>query len=620
MLEIFRKYTGLMFVVLILLFVGLVFFGSSGRSSLGGKTVVTAHGRGFTQNDFRRFAVNPTRMLGSLVQATQFRAYQPLNPYLTTIGGSSQDQDQILEFLVNRLSLQKAMKDFGVYPSTAEVETFLKESIFWVDGAFDQQAYLDFEKEELQPLGMTLKDLNEIMGEVLAITQLGEIMGAGVEASRESVLQNYLARDQRVSYQLVNFPLIKYELDQDPAEEDIKAEWEESKGSYLSKHLRKVSFMVASPDYAALEKEKADLLKKDVEIEEAEVKEAEVKEAEVKEAEVKEAEVKEAEVKEAEAKEAEAKEAEVKEAEAKEAEVKEVEAKEVEAKDVEAKDAEAKDAEAKDEVKPKPVDDPPVKLTAEERQAAIIKLGGKFDQMLDDLQLNGTSIAELASKYNFTIITTELVNKAALPAQLADDLQDVRNKTGVDVIFESDLNKAKVNRLGTDQWLFFQVLEIIEPKELSYEEARDEVRLNLVRSRAMKAVEKDAKEKHETITEALAGGKTFAEATAALELKPITRRNATALEAGAEMSEFRLCITTNPGELSEVFTEANEDLGINRSIFLLVDKREVYENPNLETVLDTQVDSQKTRNQNMVLYNWFAQQRATAELTLPETN
>ena len=620
MLEIFRKYTGLMFVVLILLFVGLVFFGSSGRSSLGGKTVVTAHGRGFTQNDFRRFAVNPTRMLGSLVQATQFRAYQPLNPYLTTIGGSSQDQDQILEFLVNRLSLQKAMKDFGVYPSTAEVETFLKESIFWVDGAFDQQAYLDFDKEELQPLGMTLKDLNEIMGEVLAITQLGEIMGAGVEASRESVLQNYLARDQRVSYQLVNFPLIKYELDQDPAEEDIKAEWEESKGSYLSKHLRKVSFMVASPDYAALEKEKADLLKKDVEAKGVEIEEAEVEDVEVKDVEVKDAEVKDAEAKDAEVKDAEVKDAEVKDAEVKDAEVKDAEVKDAEAKDAEVKDAEAKEAEAKDEVKPKPVDDPPVKLTAEERQAAIIELGGKFDQMLDDFQLNGTAIAELASKYNFTIITTELVTKVALPAQLADDLQDVRNKTGVDVIFESDLNKAKVNRLGTDQWLFFQVLEIIEPKELSYEEARDEVRLNLVRSRAMKAVEKDAKEKHETITEALAGGKTFAEATAALELKPITRRNATALEAGAEMSEFRLCITTNPGELSKVFTEANEDLGINRSIFLLVDKREVYENPNLETVLDTQVDSQKTRNQNMVLYNWFAQQRATAELTLAETN
>jgi hypothetical protein len=575
MLEIFRKYTGLMFVVLILLFVGLVFFGSSGTSSLGGKSVVTAHGRGFTQNDFRRFAVNPTRMLGSLVQATQFRAYQPLTPYLTTIGGSSQNQDQILEFLVNRLSLQKAMKDFGVYSSTAEVETFLKESIFWVDGAFDQQAYLDFEKEELQPLGMTLKDLNEIMGEVLAITKLGEIMGAGVEASRESVLQNYLARDQRVSYQLVNFPLNKYELDQDPAEEDIKAEWEESKGSYLSKHLRKVSFMVASPDYAALEKEKADLLKKDEE---------------------------------------------AKDEEAKDEEAKDEEAKDEEAKDEEAKDEEAKDEEAKDEEKPKPVADPPVELTAEERQAAIIELGGKFDQMLDDFQLNGTSIAELASKYNFTIITTELVAKEALPAQLADDLQDVRNKTGVDVIFESDLDKTKVNRLGTDQWLFFQVLEIIEPKELSYEEARDEVRLNLVRSRAMKAVEEDAKEKHETITEALAGGKTFAEATAALELKPITRRNATALGAGAEMSEFRLCITTNPGELSEVFIEENEDLGINRAIFLLVDKREVYENPNMETVLDTQVDSQKTRNQNMVLYNWFAQQRATAELTLAETN
>lgn len=549
MLETFRKYTGLMFVVLILLFIGLVFFGSSGQS-LGGKKVVTAHGRGFTQNDFRRFAENPTRLIGALIQSTQFRAYQPLNPYITAVGGGGQSQDQVLEFLVNRLSLQKAMKEFGVYASTAEIETFLKEEIFWNDGAFDQEAYLEFEKNELQPLGMTLKDLNELMGEVIAVTKLGEFMGAGVEASKEVVLQNYLARDQRVSYKLVPFPLTKYELDQDPSEEDITAEWEANKSKYLSKAMRKVSYIVAKPDFDALEKAKAEREKK-----------------------------------------------------AKEA------------------DGEAKPTTPEGEApKPKPVVDPPVKLDQVERNAAIIELGTTFDMMFDELY-DGASIDSLATKYNLKLSNTELVEKEALPAELTANLQDARNKSGSDSVFEALLEKPKVHRLGEDQWLCFQVKEIVEPKELTYEEARENVRLDLVKSRAMKAMEEDAKEKRKAVAEAIAGGKTFAEATAALELKPISRSNVTMPRggAGAAMTEFREALKTNPGELSEVFTEDNETLGIKRSFFLLVDKREVYENTNLDTLIEAQVDSATTRDQNLVLYNWFAEQRATADLRLAET-
>ncbi|MFP6876620.1 MAG: SurA N-terminal domain-containing protein, partial [Roseibacillus sp.] len=262
MLATFRKYTGLMFVVLILLFVGLVFFGSSNQSLLSGPKVIHAHGRGFTQQEFTRLSVSPGRMLRNLAEGFGPK-YQAIDPYLRRMGvvtysGFVFGSEQQISYLVNRISLQQAMKEFGVYASTAEIETFLKETIFWEGGAFNEKAYLEFEEDELQPLGMTLKDLNEVMGEIIALQRLEEILGAGVGEAREAVLSDYLATTQRVSYKLVTFPLTKYELAQDPSEVDIKTRWEENKGNYMSKSRRKLSYILARPDYVALEKIKKD--------------------------------------------------------------------------------------------------------------------------------------------------------------------------------------------------------------------------------------------------------------------------------------------------------------------------------------------------------------------------
>ena len=84
MLETFRKYTGLMFVVLILIFVGLVFFGSSNQVITGPK-VVSAHGKGFTQPQYQRFAVKPTRLIQRLLASGRSSGMQG---YLTFVGGS----------------------------------------------------------------------------------------------------------------------------------------------------------------------------------------------------------------------------------------------------------------------------------------------------------------------------------------------------------------------------------------------------------------------------------------------------------------------------------------------------------------------------------------------------
>ena len=55
MIESFRKYTGLMIVVLVLLFIGLVFLdGGSISRALGGKPVMQVDGEAISQKDYDR--------------------------------------------------------------------------------------------------------------------------------------------------------------------------------------------------------------------------------------------------------------------------------------------------------------------------------------------------------------------------------------------------------------------------------------------------------------------------------------------------------------------------------------------------------------------------------------
>ncbi|MFP6879372.1 MAG: SurA N-terminal domain-containing protein [Roseibacillus sp.] len=593
MLATFRKYTGLMFVVLILLFVGLVFFGSSNQGLISGPKVIHAHGRGFTQEEFTRLSVSPGRMLRRLAEGFGPK-YQAIDPYLRRMGvvtysGFVFGSEQQSSYLVNRISLQQAMKEFGVYASTAEIENFLKETIFWEDGAFSEKAYLEFEEDELQPLGMTFKDLNELMGEIIALQKLEEILGAGVGEAREAVRSEYLASTQRVSYKLVTFPLTKYELAQDPSEVDIKTRWEENKGNYMSKSRRKLSYILARPDYVALEKIKQDKSKPN----EGEDNKPATSEPELI-----------------------ACEPQTTEPETTEPETTEPETTEPETTEPKAIEP--------DTLKPLPPTPEDTALTPDERQAAVVALGVKFDQLWDRLYEDPEAdLAVLAAKLGFEVKVTELVEKEALPAELNGTLLDKRGKTGADVIFERELGEpADVNRMGNDQWLLFRLVEVIDPKELSYEEARTEVRLDIIKERGTNAMKGAAKEKHAALAEALKDGKSFDDATEKLELKPIGRKDVTRPGeqiSGAAQTEFELCIKTNPGALSEVFTEEDETLGINRSIFVFVDKREVFANPTLESDIDTQLERARTRNQSFVLDNWFAQRAAKADLKLPET-
>ena len=81
---------------------------------------------------------------------------------------------------------------------------------------------------------------------------------------------------------------------------------------------------------------------------------------------------------------------------------------------------------------------------------------------------------------------------------------------------------------------------------------------------------------------------------------------------GAVRREYEKASRVNPGALSETITDDDEALGLTRSFFIFVEKREVYEDPNLATTIDIQLESHKSFSRRIAVANWFAQQRASA--------
>ena len=203
MLETFRKYTISMIVVLVVVFVGLVFFGA-GSSGFGisGPAVLEAYGRKFDQRQLRKFEERHTRLITRLSLSAPGDT-QALGEYarILGLGGSSKD------FVINRLTLQKAMADFGLQASTAEVESFIKETLFWQDSGFNVVAYDDFVKVEMGALGATVKNLNELVAEVICLTKLQEVLSAGIEVSRDLTKIDMLSAQQRITYDVLSYPV-----------------------------------------------------------------------------------------------------------------------------------------------------------------------------------------------------------------------------------------------------------------------------------------------------------------------------------------------------------------------------------------------------------------------------
>ena len=166
------------------------------------------------------------------------------------------------------------------------------------------------------------------------------------------------------------------------------------------------------------------------------------------------------------------------------------------------------------------------------------------------------------------------------------------------------------------------MLQAEAPVELSFGEAKEKVRKDLVSEQAIELMKAKAQSHWEALSISMTDGKTFVEATEELELNPVPRSEVTRSGTmGGVMREYTIAARVNPGELSEVITDTDEDerYGLARSFFLLVEKREAYEETGNDAMVDMQLEGRLRGYQSAALMNWFMQAKASANFSAAST-
>jgi len=276
MIENIRKYTGLMVVVLVLLFVGLVFLDGGFSKAFNGKPVMEVGDRSISEKEFRRQLAlmqlpnilpaaieipDNSRLLATHYLGETFMESQiPKTPslivrimagYLQPSGGEPE------RFIANRINIQKGGIEFGVTPSNDEVENFVETVIFTdTDGNFDLEAYDKFTKSRLGNIG-GIPGFNNYIRDLLTAQNLSKVLGGGISTEIKTERELFDVQKQEISGSKITLESGVYEGLVKPTEEQIREYYEENSQKYNSDELRKITYISIEPDWdKALEKSK----------------------------------------------------------------------------------------------------------------------------------------------------------------------------------------------------------------------------------------------------------------------------------------------------------------------------------------------------------------------------
>ncbi|MEN8772702.1 MAG: peptidyl-prolyl cis-trans isomerase [Akkermansiaceae bacterium] len=285
MIENIRKYTGLMIVVLVLLFVGLVFLDGGVSKAFNGKPVMEVADHSISEKEFRRqralmqlpsllpdaFEIpRDSQLLAShYLGDTLIDSQLPKTPSFLVRIMASYLQPSVEEperFIANRINVRKAGVEFGVTPSNDEVEKFV-ENVLFVDpeGNPDQEAYSEFIKNRVSAIGGN-RGFNDYIRDLLTAQNLSKILGGGISTEMSTETALFDVQKQVITGSKITLETGVYEGKAKPTEEQLKAFFEENKGNYNSDELRKISYTLIEPNWdKALEEFNAAKAKTDAE-------------------------------------------------------------------------------------------------------------------------------------------------------------------------------------------------------------------------------------------------------------------------------------------------------------------------------------------------------------------
>lgn len=577
MIENMRKYTGLMAAVFILLAAGFLFTmndisGGGGGGMGSGPTVLEANGRILDQQEYRRMGDSTLQLASEaglhlyvnflivpdapqLQQAMQLLQYGYPNYYRTM--GRNLKADDFNRFISNRIIIQQAMQSMGVRASDEEINTAIMSSpSFSSEGKFDNAKYASFIEKRLGRLGMTEKDLREIVHESLCLNKIIEIVGGGLLVPRQAAQDLLEAQMQAVSISRVVFNRDDFVEKEQPSEEEIKAYWDTHQDAYKTEEQRRINYILLTLPPETQVKSSPATLPADA-TEEQKKAHAEAEQARLDA---------EAQVK------------------AQLADKRAQDARSIQ-KEIDQISQEIYDSEEEK----KPLDFAAI-LTKRNHQ---IKQTGLFSRSKLPKE-----IAALKLRGNF--------NKGKTIADFIFG-HSTASQDPYDLVSDA-------LPVGEHGWIVFTLEEVVEPTLLDYTAARGAARAQLVSENGSIKVKEAAQVARAATAELVKSGKSFDEAATEQGLTPVQIGPFTINDRETQSKEpsYRLlhqkASGLNPGDLSESIDEND------RSLFFYLISREVEDTEESKQRIESVINNGKNQIMMIAFLNWLQQQYQEADV------
>ncbi len=542
MIENIRKYTGLMMVILVILFFSFLFLDSrSARGALaGGHAVIKIADRTYNDKEFKTLGQGAFELTSSLAQSGDFGLYQFLMGMAT--GASSKD-DAAEKFFVGRMILRQAKEEFGVYPADEEISAYIKSMRAFAgpDGKFNPDTYRNYVEKYIGRLGLTENDIRELASDVLASKKLNSIVGSGLSVDRDAVAKNLALENQKISGEIARMDLTPFEEKIQPTDEEIKTYWENIQDAFTTAPLRKFTYVLVSPVLPAetAEKDAPESIAEATASDEAK-KEAKKKKDEEK--------------------------AKKSAALAEERRKKQLETDTL-------------------------VDDFLYKL--EEQK------GSGFEELA---KANGW---EVKTTELFAQATPPKDIDISLRATSSKGGKAVDELFKVQVTTDAFSKISEAIPVGENQWVVARMDGEEKSRPKTFEEARADARAQYISEKAGEALKTAATEAVTKIKALITGGKTFAEAAKeagiTTEIHPFKDIISTSRPDGATEPQnlFATAKAVDPGTVADVITESD------RAFILYVAKREVVKEADAAKRLDSEVTARTNENETVAFVSWM---------------
>ena len=541
MIENIRKYTGLMMVILVILFFSFLFLDSrSVRSGMAGEhAVIKIADRTYSDKEFKTLGSGAFQLTSGLAQAGDFGLYQFLMGMAT---GATSKEDAAEKFFVGRMILRQAKEEFGIYPADEEISAYLKSlrAFAGPDGKFSQDTYRNYIEKGIGRLGLTENDLRELASDVLASKKINAIVGSGLSVDRDAVAKNLALENQKITGELARLELTPFEEKIQPKEEEIKAYWENIQDSFTTQPLRKFTYVLVTPTLPAEEADKADAPES---IADATASD-EVKKA--------------------------------------------VKAKKDEEKAKKAT-ALAEARRAKQLETDTLVSDFFDKLELQ-KGAGLEDLAkaNKWEVKTTELFAKSTPPKELDIN----------VRASSRGGKAADELFKIQQTT------DPFSKISEAIPVGENQWLIARLDGEEKSRPKTFEEARADARAQYISEKAAEAMKAAANEDITKIKALIAGGKTFADAAKEVgitQTKAFDSINSTYRPDGATEPQnlFAAARNVDPGSIADVIVESD------RAFILYVAKREVVKDADAAKRLDSEVTARTNENETIAYMSWM---------------